>query len=84
MRKYTKPMLEISSEIAEGVYLASGNQQQETKVTCKYGRNEANRGADQCQVCSATGGQRSEPLPGERYYRDDYKGCPEKLPEKEA
>lgn len=84
MKKYTKPILELSSEITEGVYLASGDQQDEIKAICRFGRKDANQGADMCQTCSATGGLRSEPLEGERHYRDDFKGCPDNMPQKEA
>ena len=42
MRKYIKPVLEVSEDMTEGVYLASGNAQDEEKTTCRFGRTEAN------------------------------------------
>lgn len=35
MRKYMKPVLEVSEDMTEGVYLASGNAQDEEKTTCR-------------------------------------------------
>ena len=35
MRKYIKPVLEVSEDMTEGVYLASGNAQDEEKTTCR-------------------------------------------------
>ena len=36
MRKYMKPVLEVSEDMTEGVYLASGNAQDEEKTTCRF------------------------------------------------
>ncbi len=77
MGEYVKPVVETLNEKAEGVFAASGEAGEGQKV-CKYGRTEASAGADICQACSATGGAISTG----QYYREDYKNCPENMPEK--
>lgn len=85
MKEYTRPVLEITKNITEGVYLASGNVQDETKVTCRFGRTEANPGSDKCQTCSVTGGVTNVTPEGQESYRkEDFTTCPDHMPIKEA
>ena len=51
MLKYEKPVVESTEDVAESVYMASGDVK--TGV-CPYGREFANAGADICQICSKT------------------------------
>ena len=48
MLKYEKPVVESTEDVAESVYMASGDVK--TGV-CPYGREFANAGADICQSC---------------------------------
>jgi hypothetical protein len=80
--RYEQPViLDVDNEF-EGVFAASGNDDQEVK-RCRNGRREANPGSDLCQVCSVSGGTLKAPRPGESVSRTDYKGCPDGMPEKE-
>ena len=47
MSAYEKPMIHVVPEQAEGIFMASGD-----KTVCRFGRTEANPGADTCQACS--------------------------------
>lgn len=76
MKEYSRPVVEKLDEKAEGVYAASGDDNNET--VCRYGRKQANPGVDTCQACSATVGRQSSGS----YFRGDYKGCPDGMPEK--
>lgn len=82
MRDYKKPEAMYISETSEGVYMASGDDEEDVK-RCRFGRTEANPGADTCQVCSYSGGVRDKELPDEPLFKEDYKGCPDNMPEKE-
>lgn len=77
MKNYEKPMVETVDEKAEGVFAASGDEGT-TEVVCRYGRKNASEGIDLCQACSATDGRESSGS----YYKKDYKGCPDGMPEK--
>lgn len=89
MKTYEKPEIILMKNASEGVYLASGSAEADDKNSedntrrCRFGRENANQGADKCQVCSATGGIRDQVLSGEHYFKEDYKGCPDHMPEKE-
>ncbi len=86
MKKYTRPVLEMEPDMAEGVYLASGDtvKPDGEKKHCRFGRTEANPGSDTCQTCSVTGGATDTTPEGqESYRRDDFKGCPDNMPIKE-
>lgn len=76
-----KPVVELAEGLSEGIYAASGDEEQETTKdhpeVCKYGRREANPGVDMCQACSATNGLSSD---GSGYFREDFAGCPENMP----
>lgn len=69
MVKYEKPVIESTEDVAESVYMASGDVK--TGV-CPYGREFANAGADICQICSKTDGAQTSGSA----FRADYKGCP--------
>ena len=85
MRKYMKPVLEVSEDMTEGVYLASGNAQDEEKTTCQFGRTEANPGSDKCQTCSVSGGATNVTPEGQESYRkEDFTTCPDHMPVKES
>ena len=45
MSAYEKPMIHVVPEQAEGIFMASGD-----KTVCRFGRTEANPGADTCQA----------------------------------
>lgn len=83
MKDYQRPVVELTEGISEGIYAASGDTEQETSdahpQVCRYGRREASAGVDVCQACSATNGLSSEP---DGYYKQDYVGCPDNMPEK--
>jgi hypothetical protein len=81
MNKYEKPMTKVLDSTTEGVYMASGDEESATARVCRFGRTEANPGADTCQACSKSGGTSSK-LP-EGSFRADYTGCPDNMPEKE-
>ncbi|MGN0408626.1 MAG: hypothetical protein ACI4EJ_10220 [Bacteroides sp.] len=79
MKEYNKPVVEVVDEKAEGVFAASGDNEREGgDVVCRYGRKQASDGIDTCQACSATDGRESTGS----YYKKDYKGCPDGMPEK--
>lgn len=80
MKGYESPVIQVADAQAEAVYLASGAVAE--KQRCRFGKTEANQGRDQCQVCSATGGQRNTALADEHFYEGSYKGCPDNMPEK--
>lgn len=81
--KYKKPELICLDDTAEGVYMASGDTENETtEKRCRFGRTEANPGADGCQACSYSGGTRNTELPDEPLFREDYTGCPDNMPER--
>ena len=85
MRKYMKPVLEVSEDMTEGVYLASGNAQDEEKTTCRFGRTEANPGSDKCQTCSVSGGVTNVTPEGQESYRNEaFTTCPDHMPVKES
>jgi len=77
MGEYVKPVVETMNEKAEGVFAASGAAD-EGVVKCRFGRTEASAGVDTCQACSATDGASSTG----QYFRENYKGCPDNMPEK--
>lgn len=80
MSNYEKPVVVMTEESTESVYLASGDQLEQ----CRFGRTEASAGADACQECSKSGGKRSAPLPGEESARrDDFKSCVDNMPIKQ-
>lgn len=78
MKNYEQPVVVTVDNLAEGVYMASGDDQNPTQRVCRFGRTEANRGADICQACSASGGTVSSGS----YFQQDYQGCPDNMPEK--
>ena len=88
MREYVRPAVEVLEETSEGVYAASGdsvdndNNNQTEKVTCRFGRTEANPGSDTCQACSFSGGLRGQELDGESLFRSDFTTCPDGFPVK--
>ena len=67
MSAYEKPMIHVVPEQAEGIFMASGD-----KTVCRFGRTEANPGADTCQACSKSGGTASKLA--ESIFRSDYNG----------
>lgn len=80
MKKYTRPVLEMEPDMAEGVYLASGD----TVKQCRFGRDAANPGSDKCQTCSVTkGATDTTPAGQESYRREDFTTCPDNMPIKE-
>ncbi len=79
MEKYEIPVVEIVDEVSEGVYAASGDLT-DNRVRCRFGRTAANPGADMCQACSYSGGDRNSELPGESLFESDFAGCPDGLP----
>lgn len=79
MGNYEKPTIEVVTEKAEGIFMASGDDQ--VTAVCRFGRSEANPGSDTCQACSKSGGAASK-LP-ESTFRADYNGCPDNMPEKQ-
>lgn len=78
MNNYEKPTVQVVTEKSEGIYMASGGS--DSGTVCRFGRSEANPGADTCQACSKSGGTASK-LP-ESTFRSDYNGCPDNMPEK--
>lgn len=52
MKEYQRPVVELAEGLSEGIYAASGDEEQETTKdhpeVCKYGRREANPGVDMC------------------------------------
>ena len=66
MKEYQRPVVELAEGLSEGIYAASGDEEQ-----------EANPGVDMCQACSATNGLSSD---GSGYFREDFGGCPENMP----
>ena len=77
MEKYNKPVVEAMDDVCEGVYAASG-----VKL-CRFGYTYAKAGRDACQSCSATNGVNGtgKTEDGEQYYKRDYTGCPDNMPE---
>lgn len=73
MQTYQKARMIVAEETNEGVYMGSG----EPRV-CRFGRKEANPGADVCQSCSKSNGTSSN----EKAYKQDYKGCVDNMPQK--
>ncbi len=78
MKDYEKPVAVRQGDLAEGIYLASGDK--EDKV-CRFGRKEANPGSDVCQACSQSGGLVSKSESGA--FKSDFKGCVDNMPVKE-
>lgn len=78
MGEYVKPVVETLNEKTEGVFAANGAAEGEEVRRCRFGFTDANPGRDTCQACSASGGTQSEG----KYYRNDYTGCPDGMPEK--
>lgn len=74
MKDYAKPVVKVLDNNAEGVFAASGD-----TTVCRFGRTEANSGADTCQSCSYSGGTSSNVA---NVYKEDYKGCIDNMPEK--
>jgi hypothetical protein len=81
MKSYRKPIVEIVDDTAEivcadssGVTVNDGN---DVKVTCRFGRTEANAGADTCQSCYATNGTEANK---KGTYRDPSFACIDNLP----
>lgn len=82
MGNYEKPIVQVVTEKAEGVFMASGDEQ--AKAVCRFGRTEANAGVDTCQYCSKSGGLTGQRgADGEGAFRSDYQGCPDNMPEKQ-
>ena len=84
MEDYKKPVAVSVDDMSEGIYMASGddNDNDETKRKCRFGFTEANPGRDQCQFCSASGGLTNEKGTGDQQFIKDYAGCPDGMPEK--
>lgn len=78
MKNYQKPEAQQLNEYAEGVFMASGD----TPERCRFGRTEANPGADLCQRCSKLGGDSKAQDSSIKAYKTDYTGCPDSMPEK--
>lgn len=79
MKNYNKPVVEVMPELAEGVYLDQSGDKHPEK--CRFGRSEANAGADACQFCSLSGGTQSTGPEGTG--KDAYTVCPDNMPEKQ-
>ena len=77
MKLYEKPVITIMNDTAEGVYTASGDE--DHPDVCRFGRNQANSGADTCQSCSYSNGMDANI---KHLYESNYTGCPDKMPEK--
>lgn len=83
MNKYERPAAKVLDSTTEGIYMASGddnNSASSEARVCRFGRTEASAGADVCQSCSKTGGVSATV----QAYRADYTGCIEGLPEKDS
>ena len=85
MSYYKKPIVNILDDTSEGVYAASGSVE-ETESSdhpekCKFGRKEANPGADSCQGCSSSNGLHND---GTGLFESDFQGCPENMPIKNS
>jgi hypothetical protein len=80
MNKYERPVAKVLDSTTEGVYMASGDDDNNVARVCRFGRTEASAGADTCQSCSKTGGVSAT----EQAYRADYTGCIENMPEKDS
>lgn len=89
---YEKPEITMLDHTSEGIYMASGS----PKATCRFGRKEASKGVDMCQVCSYTRGAYSAdsdvPEKSEfwykggkesdngSYFKEDFTVCPDNMP----
>lgn len=92
MKNYSRPVVEVMPEMAEGVYtdtsgdvttdgsVESGSTTTTHPKKCRHGRTEANRGSDTCQHCSISGGVLTTGPSG--IGKEDYKGCVDSMPEK--
>ena len=93
MRAYQKPIILQNEELAEGIYLASGDavsggENQETGAedkTCRFGRKNVKVNASDCRKCVASGGltvsnEDSSNVPGHMTITADQ--CPDNMPEK--
>lgn len=79
MKNYTKPVASVLEETTEGIYMASGDKENDEKKTCRFGRKEASATVDTCQSCSISGGV----TPDRKHtYKGDYTGCVDGMPEK--
>ena len=76
MSAYEKPMIHVVPEQAEGIFMASGD-----KTVCRFGRTEANPGADTCRAPFTNPAARL--ALAESTFRSDYNGCPDNMPEKQ-
>jgi hypothetical protein len=92
MKLYEKPVVEVIDDVAEVVCADGSNEivgigptdtteATTAKLVCRFGRTEASKGSDLCQVCSMTEGTSNNVQQYPAYQRD-YKGCPDSMPEK--
>lgn len=81
MKDYEKPVAVRQGDLAEGIYLASGDTENKEDRVCRFGRKEANPGSDTCQACSQSGGLVSKSEDGA--FKADFKGCVDDMPVKE-
>lgn len=81
MKEYMKPEIKENAGLSEGVYAASG---EEEEKLCRFGRKYASASADTCQGCSKTGGTigTGKDENGNECYKKDYTGCIDNMPEK--
>lgn len=97
-RMYERAEVKVVTDLAEGVFMASGAQEEAGKCP-KFpdSKKLANPGNDSCQVCAATKGQyindadvpeiwyAGEGRTKKGFYKEDYfnyGGCPYHVPEK--
>ena len=82
MNEYVKPEIMVIEGISEGVYAASGDNEEPKK--CRFGREYASPTADICQGCCKTGGKvgTGKDENGNECYRKDYTYCIDGMPER--
>ena len=96
---YERPEVQSVTELAEGVFMASGAQADEGNGRCHFDRRGYNPGSDKCQVCSATNGlyAKKDEIPKDSpfyrendkgkvigFFKEDFKGCPDHMPESDS
>ena len=89
MKMYEKPVVEVLDDVAEVVCADGSNEaggnggngaENSNLTVCRFGRTEANPGADKCQSCSATNGTKADQ--GGTFRVEDFKGCVDNKPVK--
>ena len=87
MKNYERPMIQLTEEMMESVYTASGdttadNNGEQTKEICRFGRKSVKKNGKDCVKCVASGGtsiaRTTQDVPG--LHAIDPSQCPDHMP----